>query len=158
MGSTDSIRPVGSEPYDYFPLDTHAGVSLLPDEHELVVNRLNGHVTLVNWELRRFLAECGFTDEELPLMLILLEAWPSYISYENMLALVSEDTPEEIARRVDAAREAETLGEVLTPLRVILKACQERMNLFGIQIAAVYRYGYLLIPLSSMRSPEHQSL
>ncbi len=148
MDSTDSIRNLDGEQYEYYPLDTATGYALLPDEHELVVNKRSGKVTLVNWERRRFLAESSFTDQELPLVRTLLSDWPSYVPYEKILVLVSDELQQAILQRLEEARQMKTLETVLEPVRSILKECQERVNLFGINIAAVYEHGYLLIPLS----------
>ncbi len=157
MDSTHSIPNHDPGRYEYYPLETSAGHALLPHDHELVVNKVSGKVTQVDWERRRFVADSSFTDEELPLIMTLLNDWPSHVPYEKMLVVVSDETPEQIAQRVGEARTTNTLAAVLTPVRTILTTCNERMHLFSIDIAAVYETGYLLIPLSKRKVTEVQS-
>ncbi len=160
IGHRRSSTGLNSE-YSYFPLEM-AGApleSLLPDDSEIVVNHDSGQVVLVRWGYREFSTECSFTDQELPLILALLEAWPGYVPYEKMLGLVGEK-PELIAELLEASRAAEGLdeergtdilwesamGRTLTPVRDWLKQCQDRLHQFALEIAAVRHRGYLLIP------------
>lgn len=138
MSNTNTIRTMDDERYEYCPLDTSVGHALLPPEHELVMNKVSGKVTLVDWERRRFVSDSSFTDEELPLILTLLNDWPSYVPYEKMLILTSDETPEQIAQRVEEAHTTNTLATILTPVRSLLTACNEHMHLFSIDIAAFY--------------------
>ena len=141
-------RSTNADPYDYFPLDVREDIRLLPDEHELVLNRHTGQWTLIDWERRRFLAEASFTEEEGHVMQTLLESWPHYAPYERVLQILHpQKLPHHVVQQVDTARREGTMDALLLPVRTLLEECQERMNRFGIKIVAVYEHGYLLIVL-----------
>lgn len=137
-----------ADSYDYFPLDVRDDIRLLPDEHELVLNRVACQCTLVDWERRHFVAEASFSEEEYRVMQTLLEAWPSYVPYERVLQVLHpQELPHHLVQQVETARRTETMETLLLPVRTLLSGCQERMNRFGIKIVAVYEHGYLLIVL-----------
>jgi hypothetical protein len=148
MGSRHSIADREHAWYEYYPLDAGQGVSVLPDEHEVVLNTVSGRLTLVDWERRIFRAECLFEDTELPLIKRLLDDWPAYTPYLRLLTLISEEPADLIEDRLEAAQESgnrEALDRLLEPLRARLKGCQDRLALCGLKIAAVYQHGYRLI-------------
>jgi hypothetical protein len=155
MGSNDSIIEVYDERYQYYPLDASREGTLLADEHEIVLNTVSGQTTLVDWEHRRIKAECRFDEQELPLIRTLLNDWPSYTPYERLLPLlVTEELAEQLIHCIEEAREREDkimFDVALQPLRSVLQRCQDRLALFGIQIAAIYRHGYRLIKLSELQ-------
>ncbi len=154
MGSTGSIRDQDDKGhYAYYPLKTESGYDLLPTGYEMVVNKVSGRVTLLNWNRRRVVTECSFSDQELPLIIALLNAWPSFAPYEHMLALTSDEPAYSIAQRVEETRDTDALDTLLSPVRTILKECQERVNMLGIKIAAVLDTGFLLIALSRTERP-----
>jgi hypothetical protein len=43
------------------------------------------------------------------------------------------------------------LEVALQPLHSVFQRCQDRLALFGIQVAAIYQYGYRLITLAEMQ-------
>ena len=142
------VSPTETDSYDYFPLDVREDIRLLPDEHELVINRMTGQFMLVNWERRRLLVEAIFTEQVCRVMQTLLEGWPSYVPYERVLQVMHpQELPHHIVQEIETARREEAMDTVLEPVRTLLEACQERMNRFGIKLVAVYEHGYLLIAL-----------
>src|SRR5690348_8607071 len=91
MDSRTIITAYGSSPqerYEYYTLDTGSQPPnrLLAEEHQLVVNLMTGHVTLVDWKEQLFQAQCSFSGLELPLIRQLYEDWPEITPYEDCIA------------------------------------------------------------------------
>lgn len=160
MGSTNSITTLINQRYDYYPLDAGREVTLLPHEHEIVVNTLSGLTLLIDWENRRVKAECRFDDMEVPLIRHLLNDWPSYTPYEKLFPLLFSDIVAQQMRAclleaVDRNDKA-MLTSIVGPLRTVLLRCQDRLSLFDLRIAALYQHGYRLIRASSTMQPDEQ--
>jgi hypothetical protein len=155
MGSNDSIVEVYDQRYQYYPLDAGREVRLLAYEHEIVLNTVSGQTTLVDWKSYHFKAESRFDEQELPLIRTLLNDWPSYTPYEKLMPLlVTEELAEQLIHCIEEARERKdrTMFDVaLQPLRSVLQRCQDRLALFGIQIAAVYPHGYRFIQMKELQ-------
>ncbi len=159
MDSRHSIHDESN--YEYYPLDV-AEHTLHPHEHEIVVNIYTGHAMLIDWEQRQVRADVTFLPHQLPLMLTLLDKWPSYVEYEKLIPLLIRN-PQlaeqimqciEIARQQEPAERTTMLNVMLAPLRDTLQACHERLRSFGIAIVPVYENGYLLAPPGG--EPEEQ--
>lgn len=160
MGSTNSIATLDNQRYAYYPLDAGRDVTLLPDEHEIVLNTLSGLTLLIDWENRRVKAECRFDDMELPLIRQLLDDWPSYTPYEKLFPLLFSDPIAQQMRTclleaVDRNDKA-MLTSIVGPLRTVLLRSQDRLGLFDLRIAALYQHGYRLIRASSTVQPDEQ--
>jgi hypothetical protein len=138
--------------YDYFSLRS-SEVSVLPDGCGLVIHPSDGRVTLVDWSHGIFLAECAFTTKELPLILALLDAWPSYCPYARLLSFLCGEPEESIAKRLKPLL-AEALQLAIAPAREELKGYRQRLALLGLCIRSVYETGYLLCPLESPSQQE----
>jgi hypothetical protein len=132
--SITSIPHAEHEQYDYYPLDTSAGYVLLADDHELVVTPQTGQITLVNWERRRFVTDCFFTAQEYAILLLLLEAWPTYAPTERLLEALECQVP-------DGQEQEMPLGF----LRTLLAQCQERLQSLGLHTIPVGEQGFLLV-------------
>jgi hypothetical protein len=160
MGRTNSIANLDNQRYHYYPLDAGRDITLLPDEHEVVVNTLSGLTLLIDWERRRVKAECQFDDLELPLIRLLLDDWPSYTPYEKLFPLLFSETVAQQMRAclVDAVERNDKamLNEILGPLRTVLHRCQDRLGLLDLRIAALYQHGYRLVRASSLGQPHEQ--
>jgi hypothetical protein len=134
--------------FAYFPFATEQS-RLLPEKYEVVVNRFSGETTLVNWGTESFLVQMRFSDQELPLLLMMMERWPSYVPYEMLLSLITEEEVDsnELAHQIAEARERNEakLDEICIPLRAILRECRDRLHLLGLDIAAVYQHSYLFV-------------
>jgi hypothetical protein len=140
------------QPYAYFSMHSSEG-SALPNGCSLVVHHLDGRIMLVDWACRIFLAECALTAKELPLILALLNAWPLYCPYAHLLSLLSDESEQSIAKRLDPLY-AESFQQDIAPVREELKECRHRLALLGLSIRAVYECGYLLCPLAESSSQQ----
>ncbi len=150
-------------------------ISLLPEHHTLVVNLLAGGVTLVNWQSGRFLAHCSFDDDQLPILLTLLEQWPSYVPIEHFFPLVHVTPTEQLLDDLERVRISGYKGEtehehaldllarervqpVLQPLRTLIASCIPTLNTcFGITITSILDTGPILTRYSQMKPTEKQS-
>ncbi len=136
------------------------GFSVLPEGHGLVVDRLTGTITLVKDE--QAIDVCnGLREEQFTLVLYLLETWPSYALYEEMLSQIgvkpTTQQREDFARiRVsmvageageqDAIERArERVQPLLQTLRDILSGCKASLNSLGVNVAAVLNYGWIIV-------------
>jgi hypothetical protein len=123
-----------------FSLDLqHAGIALLPPEHELIVNVETGHYLVLNWDVRYPCTDGMFSKAELPLVLALLGSWPSYIQNEKLLQLVTRQPVEEIADLIELAPD-----ETLEPLHSLVDRCRLHFHKFGIEIQDTSGQGYKL--------------
>ncbi|QBD82458.1 hypothetical protein EPA93_43375 [Ktedonosporobacter rubrisoli] len=146
--------------YEYYPLET-GETALLPQETELVINTRSGHALLIDWERRVVGAEMYFAPFELPLIQILLHAWPSYVEYSKCIRTLIPDPrlAEQFVQCIGAALETQNklvLNVALEPLRTVLYGCNERLNVIGLEIAAVYESGYLLTKRHERDNQEHE--
>ncbi|HLI87673.1 MAG TPA: hypothetical protein VKV37_03215 [Ktedonobacteraceae bacterium] len=144
MGSRNSIPHRDSGPYEYYPLDVRE-IALIPDEHEIVVNPKNGLALLVDWDLREVRADSQFEPEACKVIMKLLNDWPAFVPYEKLLPLISHEAPAQIAERIEAARFADTLEQVIAPLVTILDQCKPTLARLGLAIYPMLEHGYLLI-------------
>lgn len=149
-------------------------ISLLPEHHTLVVNLLTGGVTLVNWQSGRFLAHTTFDDDQLPILLTLLEQWPSYVPIEKFFPLVGIAPIEQLLDDLERVRVSGYKGEtehehtldllareriqpVLQPLRSLIASCIPTLNTcFGITIASILDTGPILHRYIPFRSAAEQ--
>ena len=149
------------------------GWFVLPERHSLVVDRVAGTLTLIDWQHERIVAVCeDLDDEQFSLLLSLLERWPSYISYEELLRQLGiEPTSQDLADlervrwsgRMSRSRERAMeqararLQPTLQTLRDLLGACKLCLRSLGIDIVAVLDYGPILIPYADAMAPQEQS-
>jgi hypothetical protein len=147
MGSTESIPHRGSGPYEYYPLDVRE-IALIPDEHEIVINPNNGLALLVDWDLREVRADSRFEPEACKVIMKLLNDWPAFVPYEKLLPLISNEEPAQIAERIEAARFADTVEQVIAPLAAILDKSKPALAHLGLAIYPMLEHGYLLISQS----------
>ncbi len=131
--------PAGKQ-YQGFSLSLEeSGISLLPDEHELIVNGVTGHFMVVNWDVRHVVADGLFSEAELPMMIALLNAWPSYIQNEKLLQAITGQSAQEITALLDSNHYA-----ALEPLHRLVEGCRAPFRTFGIEIQNVGGQGYKL--------------
>lgn len=157
MDSRTIITAYGTgsqERHEYYTLDigSEPPHRLLEEEHELVVNTVTGHVTLVDWKEQHFKAQCSFTGLELPLIRQLCEDWPEITPYEEFIShLFSSSLAAQMYACLRTARERgdrAVFAITLEPVRVMLSQCQERLRTLGLQIINVPERGYHLIALT----------
>jgi len=144
-------------------------IALLPEQHTVVVNRLSGGITLVDWRNGRFLAHHSLNDDQLPAVLYLLEEWPSYVPYEKMLHRYGNELTvqqiEDIERIKVSGYAGETeeekaldqqarerIAPLMNPLHTILASCNLCLPEFGIKIAAVMDCGPILMKTTNKQA------
>lgn len=131
--------PAGKQ-FQCFALDiASASIGLLPDEHELIVNAQSGHYMLINWDVRYVAADGQFSQAELPFILVLLGAWPSYVPNRKLLQSVTNRSASEIAEILDIA-----YVQAVEPLRQMAESCRRQLRQIGIDIESVQDLGYKL--------------
>jgi len=115
------------------------GISLLPDEHELVVNVVSGHFMLINWNVRYVVIDGLFSTDELAFMLLLLSDWPSYVPLEKLLQAVNCQSAEQIVQLLDRERD-----QAVALLHDLAEHCRRCLRPFGIDVQNVHGLGYKL--------------
>lgn len=145
--------PIPGNQFAYFTLAA-ATIRVLPQQHSLVVNHACGAVILVDWQSQHFLEQIGFTSQELELLTILMDHWPSYVQYEKLLPLVVES--HEVGQRAQAIEYARygndqgALDAAVGPLCSVLMPCQDRLHRLGLEIGTIEHYGYRIVRSSTM--------
>jgi hypothetical protein len=144
MIRNDSI-PLDRFHYYSFRADT---VHLLPPGVELVIDRSCGYSMLLacNQMHDQVLAACTFRTEELPMLLLLCEYWPSMVTYDllataqhpAMMSLI-------VAAQIEDAREAGTLEQLIAPLKTQIEGYRSRLQELGLDLTEVAGYGYRLV-------------
>jgi hypothetical protein len=150
------------ERFKKFALRVASDVSLLPEQHGLVADEFTGQLWLLNWQEQRFLTVCdALSDEQFALVLALLERWPSYIPYEELLPHIGiqpsrQDLDDLALVRVSGrANESEEeqaheaaartrIAPLLQTLRDVLEGGRSCLRPLGLDIAAVLDHGLLL--------------
>jgi len=95
-------------------------------------------------QVHGLIAQELFTLQEIDALLVLLEVYPEYASYEALLAALSDKTLDQAREVVHEAMEAHNLDKVSNPLRNLLARCRPRLHDFGIDIASRRGLGYQL--------------
>ncbi|HLI87725.1 MAG TPA: hypothetical protein VKV37_03475 [Ktedonobacteraceae bacterium] len=152
MDSSDSKARRDNGAYKYYPLDVST-IALLPDEHEVVINPKNGLALLVDWGMREIRADSQFEREACRIVMQLLHDWPSFVRYEKLVALISDEPPAGIVERIEAARFTDTLEPVIAPLVAILDKSKPALARLGLLAYPMPEQGYLL---TSLRDPSQQ--
>jgi hypothetical protein len=131
--------------FDYYPLArNHEAPS--PQDRGLVV-RGDGHVALVDWD-----KGVTFSEEELPLILMLLECYPKVCPYEKVFTLFPQLTSECDAEQSPPSHTTAAVGktdqqrEQLASLRSLLSNISPRLELLGLRVVVVLDLGLLLHP------------
>lgn len=144
MASANHIIPLpAGKQFQEFPLYLGYGeVALLPDEHDLVLNTRSGQYVLINWSVRYVVIDGKFSPVgELPLMLALLSAWPSFVPNEVLLQEVTGRARGECEDLIELGGE-----HALAPLRHIAESCRSQLHSFNIDIEDMNGQGYKLSP------------
>lgn len=113
-------------------------IALLPDAHELVVNVQSGYFTVIGWNVRHVINDGTFTQEELPLVLTLLHAWPSFVENGKLLQVVTKRS----AEKMNANHE-----QTMNLFHRLVEECRHSLRPFGIEIENIGGQGYKLSPL-----------
>jgi hypothetical protein len=123
-------------------------VHLLSPGVELVIDRSCGYSMLLacNRMHDQVLAACTFRTEELSVLLLLCEYWPSMVSYD-LLATAQHPAPTTLitGAQIEDARDAGTLEQLLAPLKTQIEGYRSRLQELGLDLAAVDGYGYRLV-------------
>lgn len=126
---------------------------LLPEGHELVLNihpySLSTFVlTELSGEPYGLVAQEVLTELEMYVLLALIEAYPYYCPYEELLAAVTDEAPSRARTTVHQAVESRTLDRSMRAVRNILSRCRMKLRSFGIEIRSIHAEGYILTPIT----------
>lgn len=105
-------------------------LTLNVDEPIVSITR-NGHIT----------KQAKLNDHQIKLLLPLLNAFPGFVPYDEML-LSLFPTYDEMICRMHLASNAD---RALRPVRDMLKRINEKLALLGVEVAAVHDNGFILI-------------
>ncbi|GHO82338.1 hypothetical protein [Dictyobacter formicarum] len=144
----------------------------LSGPNEMMSFRLTGllesdHVLIFNPQLGTFsvlapgpdlLEEQQFTVSELCLLIPLLQSYPYYCPYEQLLASYAggQATVQDIdrsRRRLHKAQQEGRWDECVRPMRGALSRARLKMRSFGIDVVAVTETGYMLKRLKRAPHP-----
>ena len=135
----------GAQSCTYFPLAPNQQTAF-SDNHGLAV-RVDGKIARVNWDNGIVLSE-----EEFPLFVALLRAWPRYCPYETVFTLLPSTNLE--AGLPSAVLAPTDLFQArLASLHLLLSRIQPKLEKLELQIVAILDEG-LLLSRSSPRYPE----
>ena len=143
-------------------------VALLPEQQTLVVDQILGGITLVDWRSGRFLAHTNVSDQQLPVILYLLEEWPSYIPFEKVLHRCGLELTAQQLEDIERIKVAGYAGEsdeekaldkearqrivpFMKPIRTLLAGCNPHLREFGIIVAEVLDCGPLLMKAANKK-------
>ncbi len=127
--------------YKSFSLHVHcAGIALLPDKHEIVLDTQTGYYAILNVDTRSLATDGTFSLDELRFMLILLEKWPSYVPSEKILQYVLQQEPVQVTQ----------CDQVPALLHDLAARCSHQMRQYGIDIQKVGTFGYKIGPFTSV--------
>jgi hypothetical protein len=113
-------------------------MTLLLEEHEIVVDTANAYITLVDWQARSFCDAWALGQEEVTLLLVLLNDWPSFVPNERLLQVMLNATVEQIAALLEHD------PSQVEQLQRLMDTCRSKMHRFGIEIEDVHGDGYKL--------------
>src|SRR5207253_1213361 len=83
-----------------------------PKGHGLVADRLSCSITYVDWQSRQFVSSCGLNDTAFPVILTLLERWPSYVPYEMLFPLLDGELKDQEVEERELAELAEKCADL----------------------------------------------
>ncbi|GHP00854.1 hypothetical protein KSF_109010 [Reticulibacter mediterranei] len=134
-----SILPLpAGQQYRRFALTLqHTEIALLPPGHEFTLNLETGPFIVINWTNHHIATDDVFNAQELPLILALLDHWPSYVQNERLLQAITDRPPEEIAYVLYATCDTELEG-----LHQRVETCQARFHQIGIHIENIHQQGH----------------
>ena len=136
--------------------------NILPEHHTLVVDTVSGGVTLVDWQSGKFLAHRRFTKKQRKLLILLLEGWPNYVSYEKFFPLLNIKMTKQLQCDLDRVKRSGQEGKseqeqmldeeawqhlqpIIKPIRLVLSSCKANLQVFGLTIGAILESGPILL-------------
>jgi hypothetical protein len=134
---------------------------VLPPGHMLAVNPLLRTLSYIINESSqpRLIAQQQFTAGEMSVLLPLLEAFPYYCPYEELLASfqygnVTEATIENCRQYLQEAQQEGIWDQEMRPMRNVLSRARLKLRSFGIEISAIVETGYMLTYVADRRRKE----
>lgn len=91
------------------------------------------------------LAQAQFTAHEWQALISLLESYPHYVSYAELLAAVTGRSLSASVRLLEKRKREGTLREELRPLRESISCLRPKLRGFGLGIAVSREWGYRII-------------
>ena len=149
MSSSSPLRRYESrQQFRFFRLP-----KLLPEGHVLVLNTHSYSLsTFVLTELSAegygLVAQEVLTELEMYVLLALLESYPHYCPYEELLTAITNDMPARALAIVNSAIESRTLNSEMKSIRNTLSRLRAKLQAFGIGIRSIHAEGYMLAALS----------
>jgi len=127
---------------------------LLPEHHKLVLNtHHHGQafiLTMIDSQVCDLVAQQVLSELEMYITIALVEALPSYCSYEMLLSAVTDKPLQESRKLVHEALEARVLDAALNPLRNLVKRCRHKLQVFGLDVRSLQGLGYQLVRARQM--------
>ena len=131
------IPPGNADLYYRFSLEIgEAGLSLIPGDQELRVHLVSGHFCIVYTSTGQLASEGTFSQEVLPIILVLLNNWPSYVQNHKLMNALG------YASGSDADLDDEQ--HLLVRMRQLIHASVPSLQSIGIDIQAIDDLGYKL--------------
>lgn len=147
-----SNSSIAVDRFRYYGFRVNGTSQLLAQDVELVVDQSTGYSMLLasNKMNNQVITAAQFSLDELPLLSLLCEYWPSMVSYEILVtALHPAPAVLVVAYQIEDARNANTLEQLLAPLRRQVYGYRQRLRELGLDVREVEKdgrsYGYRLI-------------
>jgi hypothetical protein len=111
----------------------------------LVIDRFTGY-SMVLADGHQVMSACQFSTEELPMLFLLCERWPSMVTFD-LLATALYPAPATLltAGQIDDARILGTLEQVIAPIKQQIARYRQRLQVLGLEVAENVGYGYRLV-------------
>ena len=139
--------PLDAEDILHFSLQ-----GLLPVGHTLALNPALGTLCqiVVNQDRPQMMMEQQFSNSEISVLLPLLESYPYYCPYEELLASftygkVTETTVERCRQHLQEAMEEGVWDDEMRPMRNVLSRTRFKTRSFGMEISSILETGYILL-------------
>ncbi len=121
---------------------------LLPEHQKLVLNtHHHGQafiLTMIDSQACDLVAQQVLSELEMYVTIALVEALPSYCTYEMLLSAVTDKTIQESRKLVHEALEARVLDTTLSSLRNLMKRCRHKLQVFELDVRSLQGLGYQL--------------
>lgn len=125
---------------------------LLPTGYTLALNPILGTLCqiVVNQDRPQMTMEQQFSNSEVSVLLPLLESYPYYCPYDQLLASftygkVTETTVERCRQHLQEAMEEGVWDSEMRPMRNVLSRTRLKARAFGMEISSIVETGYILL-------------
>ncbi|GCE32096.1 hypothetical protein KDA_75800 [Dictyobacter alpinus] len=112
----------------------HANIALLPAEHEMRVHTTSGCFSIVHRNTGHSAGEGTFSLDALPVILVLLEHWPSYVQNDKLTHALGNAT--------ESDADPHPVGEQLDRVRHLIASNRPTLQQVGLDILPIDELGY----------------